>query len=241
MNPTLPILFADFFDRLRLQLPDPIVNWLTPVWILCVGAAAGLILTAAIWGVFWLLSRIPGVGTLAERPGQRRIAILLLTAVFFACLAGLYISFRPAAAAIAPPAQPANQIVQRFDRVWALGGCLVAAWIFAIGVVMLSSKKALDETNIALREGVLWPLLIAALVMAGCAVFGLFIVRKPMELLDSLARWPAIAIKPNEPFTARLDAPPNAFDEPAEQIVDVNIRRDEIRSLTVESDQRIRL
>jgi ABC-type transport system involved in multi-copper enzyme maturation permease subunit len=214
MNPTLPILFADFFDRLRLQLPDPIVNWLTPVWILCVGAAAG------------------------------RIAILLLTIVFFMVLSGLYIRFRPAADGGAPraaAAQPNAQIVQRFDRVWALGGCLVAGWIFATGVIMLSSKKALDETNIALREGVLWPLCVTALVMAGCAVFGLFIVRKPMDLLDSLARWPAIAVKPNETFTATLAAPPNAFDEPAEQIVDVNIRRDEIRSLTVESDQRVKL
>jgi len=244
MNPTLPILVADIFDRLRLQLPDPIVNWLTPVWILCVGAAAGLILTAALWGIFWLLSRIPAVGTLAERPAPRRIAILLLTIVFFLVLSGLYIRFRPAAAAAAPraaAAQPANPIVQRFDRALALGGCLVAGWIFAIGVVMLSSKKALDETNIALREGVLWPLCVTALVMAGCAVFGLFIVRKPMELLDSLARWPAVAVEPNVVVEARLDAPPSVFEEPAEQIVDVNFRRDEIRSLAVESDQRVKL
>ncbi len=240
MNPTLPILFADFFDRLRLQLPDPIVNWLTPVWILCVGAAAGLILTAALWGMFWLLSRIPVVGTLAEKSAPRRIAILVLTAVFFLVLAGIYRNFTPANLAAAPPAAAAPA-AQPLDRVLALGGCLVVGWIFAIGVVMLSSKKALDETNIALREGVLWPLLITALVMAGCAVFGLFIVRKPTDLLDSLARWPAIAVEPRVVSTARLDAPPNAFDEPAEQIVDVSIRRDEIRSLMVESDQRVRL
>jgi len=75
MNPFLsPIVVADLFDRFRLQLPDPIVNWLTPVWILCVGATAGLILTAALWGIFWLLSRLPGAGTLAEQPASRRLA-----------------------------------------------------------------------------------------------------------------------------------------------------------------------
>src|SRR3954464_9726518 len=85
-----PILLADLFDRFRLQLPDPIVNWLTPVWILCVGASLGLLLTAAIWGIFWLLSRIPGVGTLADNPARRSIAIAIATVVLFAVFAALY-------------------------------------------------------------------------------------------------------------------------------------------------------
>src|SRR5262245_54804451 len=119
-----PVLFADWFDRLRLQLPDPIVNWLTPVWILCVGAAAGLILTGLLWGFFWLLSYVPSLGTLAERPAQRRGAIAILTAVLFLALAGLYLRFAPVGQ-VAGPA-PGNAPL---DRVWAFGGCLVAAWI----------------------------------------------------------------------------------------------------------------
>src|SRR6476619_6227237 len=78
-----PLLLADLFDRFRLQLPDPIVNWLTPVWILCIGATLGLVLTAALWGIFWLLSRIPGVGTLADRPRQRWVAVAVVTVLFF--------------------------------------------------------------------------------------------------------------------------------------------------------------
>src|SRR5215471_888796 len=99
-----PILIADVFDRLRLQLPDPIVNWLTPVWILCVGATAGLILTAALWGIFRLLSRIPVIGTLNERPASRRLAIGVLSVVFFVVLAGLYFRAAPGGQ---PPAAPA--------------------------------------------------------------------------------------------------------------------------------------
>src|SRR3989440_12471135 len=96
------LLLADWFDRLRLQLPDPIVNWLTPVWILCVGATAGLILAAALWGIFWLLSRVPGVGNLAERSPNRRAAIGVLTVVFFALLAGAYFRFGLPTNAAAP-------------------------------------------------------------------------------------------------------------------------------------------
>ena len=230
-----PVLLADWFDRLRLQLPDPIVNWLTPVWILCVGAAAGLILTGMLWSIFWLLSHVPGLGTLAEKPASRRGAIGGLTVVLFLALAGLYFRFSP----VAQPAGagPANAPL---DLVWALGGCLVAAWIFATGIVFLSSRKALSETNIALREGVLWPLTITALVMAGCALFGLFIVRKPLEMLDSLGRWPVLAIEGDKVWPKPLEAPAG-FDEPAEQIVDVHFRRDEIRSLAVTSDQHVRV
>src|SRR5262245_34325704 len=195
-----PLLLADLFDRLRLQLPDPIVNWLTPVWILCVGATAGLIFTALLWGILWLISRIPAVASLADQPVSRRVAIGALTILIFLGLAGLYLrsdktatneTAQAAAAALQPVVAAAPAAApQPLDRAVALGGCLIAAWLLATAIVVLSRPKALAETNIALREGVLWPLLITALVMAGCSLFGLFIVRKPMDLLDSLQRWP---------------------------------------------------
>ena len=146
-----PILFADLFDRLRLQLPDPIVNWLTPVWILCVGAAAGADSDGRACGAFSGCCR--ECRELARWPSSRGHAgwrLACLTVVFFAVLAGLYLSFLPAGP---PVAGAAAANAQPLDRVWALVGCLVAAWIFALGVVVLSSRKALDETNIALREG----------------------------------------------------------------------------------------
>src|SRR5262245_11179687 len=116
MSPILaPVLLADLFDRLRLQLPDPIVNWLTPVWILCVGATAGLIFTALLWGLFWLISRIPGVSAASDQPISRRVAILVLTILIFLGLAAL--NFRAdttpsndtAEAAAAAAAQSAGQ------------------------------------------------------------------------------------------------------------------------------------
>jgi ABC-type transport system involved in multi-copper enzyme maturation permease subunit len=264
MSPTfLPTLLAQInFDRLRLQLADPIVNWLTPVWILCLGAAAGLALCAVLWGVLWLISHLPGVAGLVERPTARRASILVLTVIFFAGLAGVYWRYghqaaaAPAQAAAAAPAQPAAGAPDHtaappqaaaapaagpLNTVWALAGCLIAAWLLAMAVVMLSGHRAISETHIAIREGVLWPLFIIAVVMAGCALFGMFIVRKPVELLDSLWRWPTLAVHPDAVFTLELEAPPSAFDEPAEQILDVKFRRDEVQEITVESNQRVRV
>src|SRR5207249_4209567 len=148
-----------------------------------------------------------------------------------------------AAAAAKAAAQPATAAAapQPIDRAWALGGCLIAAWLLATAIVILANPKALAETHIALREGVLWPLFITALVMAGLALFGLFIVRKPTELLDSLGRWPAVSAQPEVDFPNELPAPPSAFDEPPEVTLNVNFRKDEIRALAILSDQHIKV
>src|SRR5207249_9466814 len=134
-----------------------------------------------------------------------------------------------AAAAAKAAAQPATAAAapQPIDRAWALGGCLIAAWLLATAIVILARPKALAETNIALREGVLWPLFITALVMAGCSLFGLFIVRKPADLLDSLARWPVLAIQGDRAHPYEMQPPAGPFDDPPEVILDVNFRRDE--------------
>jgi ABC-type transport system involved in multi-copper enzyme maturation permease subunit len=266
----LPVLLADLFDRLRLQLPDGIVNWLTPVWILCVGATAGLVLTAGLWGVLWLLARIPHLAVLS-RPGKaRRIATAVLTLLFFAAFAGLY--WRATATPAAGPAGPgtagdasraaevpegpaaepaafagvpgqggAGPARSVLDVLWALGGCLVAGWLLATAVVTLVDRSALADTGLALKEGVLWPLTVTVLAMAGFSLFGLIVVRRPLELLDSLARWPVLAVTGDARFETVLDPPPSEFDEPAEVEVPVRFRKDEIRGLVVRADQHVRL
>ena len=37
-------LFADIFDFVHLQLGDAVISWLTPVWVIGVGAILGLLL-----------------------------------------------------------------------------------------------------------------------------------------------------------------------------------------------------
>lgn len=50
---TPPLLFA--------ILPDWAVTWLTPMWVVSLGAVVGCLLLAAVWGVVWCLARVPGV------------------------------------------------------------------------------------------------------------------------------------------------------------------------------------
>lgn len=264
------ILLADLFDRLRLQLPDGIVNWLTPVWILCVGATAGLLFTAALWGLLWFLARVPGVENLSQQPRARRMATAVLTALFFSGFFGLFwqsatnpsgMGTSPATlpggtggdAAVQPaenPRGPGEEAVSQapprqgrsiLDVVWALIGSLVAGWLLATAVVTLASRRVLADTPLALREGVLWPLTVTVLVMAGFSLFGLIVVRRPLELLDSLARWPVLAVRGEVRFEKVLDPPPTLFDEPEEVAIPVRFRKDEIRGLVVRADQHVRL
>jgi len=52
--------------------------WVTPLWLLGVGLAAGAILSLAVYGVLSLLSFIPGIGTLADSSRRGVVASLLL-------------------------------------------------------------------------------------------------------------------------------------------------------------------
>jgi ABC-type transport system involved in multi-copper enzyme maturation permease subunit len=246
MNSLLaPVLVADFFTRFRIQLPDGIVNWLTPVWILCVGATAGLILCAAIWGILLALGRIPGLATLAESVTARRAAIGLLAFVLFTAaliwIPELRGVARPVAPAVAAAeAQGEAAAANWLDSLWTLGGCLLGCLLLATAAVHLVGRRALVESKIALREGVLFPLFITALVMSAFTLMGFLVVREPLNLLESLARYPSLAgggvVKE---FT--IPAPPNEFDDPPEEIVKVNFRKDEIRQVTAKSDQRTKV
>src|SRR5262245_43654523 len=235
--PSAPLLVADFFDRFRIPLHDGIVNWLTPVWILCLGAAAGLALCALLWGVLKLLSLLPGVKDLSERPAARWFVVGILTVVFFVLMVFGYASSSSGGLSGLLASLRTNLL----DSIWLTLGGLVVSWLAALAVVLLINPKALAETNIAIREGVLWPLVIMALVMSGFGAFGLVIVRRPTELLDSLVRWPVVALRGTQERTYDLPAPASAFDDPPEVELGVNFRRDEIRSITARSNQHVRI
>jgi ABC-type transport system involved in multi-copper enzyme maturation permease subunit len=246
-----PVLVADVFDRFRIQLSDEMVNWLTPVWILCLGAAAGLILCGLVWCVLFGLSRIPLLGNLSESTIARRVAVGILTGLLFVGALATFPGLRRVAPAQQPPAADAalekadegaaEPATGSLDSLWLLGGCLAACWVLALGAVTLVSRKALAESNIALREGVLFPLLIVGIVMSVLALLGLVVVRQPMTLMESLLRYPALAAGGTVTTSHTVDAPPNEFDEPPELTIPVNFRRDEIRALIVKSDQRVRV
>jgi ABC-type transport system involved in multi-copper enzyme maturation permease subunit len=227
MSINCPLLVADVFGRFRIQLSDGIINWLTPVWILCVGAAVGLVFCALIWGVLRGISQIPGISALAEKPESRYGLILLVT---LALLAAMLV-----------PQLGAGGLNDLLSRPLDLAGYAIAALLLAAVAVTLLRPSALAETGIAIREGVLWPLTITAIVMSALAILGLFVVRNPTHFLDSLVRAPVLLRSGEVTRVHNIPVPPNQFDEPPEVAVPVSFRRDEIRRLVVASDQRVKL
>ena len=93
-----------------------------------------------------------------------------------------------------------------------------------------------------MREGVLWPLFITSVVLTVLAVLGLFIVRKPQDLLASLTRAHGPALPGGiDALSHEIAPPPNQFDEPPVQELPVSFSRTEIRELTFNSNQRVKI
>lgn len=239
-------LFAQF----RIYLPDEMVNWLTPVWILGVGALAGLALCGLIWLVAAALSRIPFLGSLAEDTRSKWIAVGVIALVVFVIGAANGWFTPPEPIQLPGQADAAAEAAEQAERtglsrtmgtLTGLAAGAVMSLVAGLAVVMLISRRTISESWIALREGVLWPLFITACVLGSFGIFGMTIVRDPNKLLDSLARWPQLMAKSSVTSTFDIPAPPNAFDEPPETPIDVHFRRDELRQMVFSSDQRVRV
>jgi ABC-type transport system involved in multi-copper enzyme maturation permease subunit len=145
-----------------LAVSDTISNWLTPVWLLGLGAVLGLALLALLWAVLWAISRLGPLGF----------------------------------------------------------------------------RRSLDEIPLALREGVLFPLLIIVGLFAVFGLLGPMFARHPAELLRSLTRLTAVGQDDYEftiPPTPR-DAEGDV-DTLQETPINVNLRSSEVRRFEVESDQ----
>ncbi len=65
-------------------------TWLTPIWVLGVGIAAGAVVAAAIFAVLAILSFIPGLGNIPDHPRRGVIASLILGIPVGLALCGWY-------------------------------------------------------------------------------------------------------------------------------------------------------
>lgn len=224
-----PLLFANWIDSLHIEIPDKYVCAITPIWILGVGAAVGLILCGLIWLLMAGLSRIPGLGDLAaNKQNSRLVAAVLAVLIFTGTLVWWF--------------QGGNQAgISIFDGILLLGGLGVASWVIAIGAVTLVSRRAADEAWESVTEGVLTPFAVVILVMAAIGIFGTLFVRKPSEMFESLARWPAMVSQGTATTVYDIDPPAVDLNSTFEQVVTTNFRRDEVRQLTFEADQHVKV
>lgn len=231
------------FDSIRIVLNDSIVNWLTPVWILGVGALLGLILCALVWAVLWGLSRIPAIGLLNENRQAALITASLLGVLIFAFT--LYSAWPTlvgggAAPAGQAPAQGAA-VSGVLDNALGLAGLAAGSWLAGLAVVALVSRRAVAETSSALTEGVLGPILGCAAVLALWGIVGVAFIRTPDELLASLFRAPALWTQGVLASDHKIPAPTELAEKQPFVPIPVSFRADEIREIRFFSDQRLKI
>lgn len=224
-----PLLLANWIDSLHVEIPDKYVCALTPIWILGIGAAVGLILCGLIWLLMAGLSRIPGLGDLAaNKQNSRLVAAVLAVLIFVGTLVWWF--------------QGGNQAgISIFDSILLLGGLGVASWVIAIGAVTLVSKRAADEAWESVTEGVLTPFGVVILVMAAIGIFGTLFVRKPSEMFESLSRWPTMVSQGTATTEFAIDPPAVDLNSSFEQVITTNFRRDEVRQLTFQANQHLKV
>lgn len=146
-------------------VPNWVSSWLTPIWLLGVGALAGFVVLLLLWGIDWLLTR-----PLSRDGGLRR---------------------------------------------------------------------SVDEIPLAIREGVLTPILAIAGTFALFGLIGALVAQRPVDLLAAL---PRVLAAGNETYTFLVPATPRDeegdVDATREAVIDaVQFRGDEVRRLTVRSTE----
>ncbi|ADB17868.1 hypothetical protein Psta_3204 [Pirellula staleyi DSM 6068] len=241
-----------FIDRIQLQLPEGLVNWLTPVWILSLGAIAALVLGSVLWAIAYGLSRIPAIGGLSSNVQSKWTAVAVLGLIIFVAMFGINV-MSASGPEIVPAAanRNADEAAEEKEQETALSKQITAAsryslliaisLLTAFTIVVLLGKKSVDETQAAIYEGALWPVLITTIVFAVFGVLGIFVVRKPSELLSSLARIPAMRTEGQVTQEFVLKAPATAIDDPVIEEKAVSFDRDEIRQLRFVADQRVKI
>lgn len=247
--PLAPI-FADIFDVVHLQLGDAVISWLTPVWVIGVGAILGLLLCLALWGVGNLLSRISPLEAIAEHAQQRWLIVGALTAVYLALALYLFIPWgdaaqtapaNPAAQAAAKSGVPVNAERSATDLAGMIAAWGVACLLTAMGSVSLISRRTNSEVPLAVREGVLMPLFVVACCLASFGILGLTIVRKPTQLLESVWAYPKLIARGTVHQSYEIPAATSDFQEPKEVAIPVEIRKKELLQMILRGDQRMRV
>jgi len=218
-------------------VPTWVSNWLTPVWIIGAGALLGLAVLVVLWIAMLAVSRIPGLGAIADDSSRRNGASVALSVVVFLLLVGgLVVPSYARWSGLAEDSVPENLI---------LAVCLLVpvSVALAFGFVVYSSRSVLADLRDALREGPLGWILSVTLALAAFGVLGAFIAFQPKAILVSLTRFPAVG---EQQIRCQIPATPRAIlddagKSPPQHPIDVAFRTSELRSLVMRGDQNLAL
>jgi hypothetical protein len=234
MNAHVPALLGGLLNSLSIGAEPWVRNWLTPIWILGLGALAGLLAVAVMAALGWLLSRVPGISRFTENRTNRLIGGAVLAAILLAvCSPWLYGQLVE---------RWANQAVatNRFaDTMWVFLPAAVACFLAAVATVTLTSRRTLEELPLLFQEGPLFWISVSIGAFALFGILGTAVVRDPEAMLSSLTRWPELG---RSEYNFTIPAPEgNQFDDAPEHSVTVALRRSELRSLEFQSNESLRI
>ena len=209
-----------------------ITNWLTPIWLICVGVAIGLLALLAIWAIAAILSRLPGIGRLAEQRQSLGKIVTGLTVLLTVGLSGLIVA----------RSWSAWQELGGQTLVENLGVTLLAAaaisLILSLALVHFTSRRTVREIPGAIREGALWPLFLLSVCLTVFAAAGAVVAFKPMELINAVGRTPFVGrtvIEATIP-PANLDEVGVAVDPP-QHAVEMGFLTGELKEILFNSSE----
>jgi ABC-type transport system involved in multi-copper enzyme maturation permease subunit len=165
-------------------------NWLTPLWLLGIGALCGLAILLVLWLLAFLASRLTPLDDSAAGASSA-------------------------------------------DETW-------LHRLVRIPLILLS-RRTVREIPGAVREGGLWPVLMAAIGLSVFGVVGVLFVQEPLPLLRALGRLPEFGTKTLEasvPVSERQDANDELSDPVAHEVA-VSFRLDEVRQIVFRSNQNL--
>ena len=224
----------DFIDSISLvdSVPQWFTNWITAIWLVGIGVAAGIALLFVIWLLGWGLSRVPGLGNLQENRSSFHLAAIILAVIFFSALAGLQFAEINSA-----------ETVDSESSFRSLVGLLlplaIFCWLSALAVLVIVQKRTVEEVPNAVREGVLWPIFNIAIAMAVLGIISTLFVREPSAIFSSLERLTATGKTTFGPFEIPANESENSFAVLDQYEMPVPMKRSELVGLTIRSDQRV--
>ncbi len=223
-----------------------LTSWLSPIWILSIGVALGFVLVLMGLLKVFLLSKVPFLNTVAERPGLRWGLGIFLSLVY-SCLAVLLFYYLSDADKILANygSDTASRSYGKLVESFTLFLILVVPFCFLLGFGnwFLISKKRAPETMALFREGFLYWLNIVCIVAVvfACLGYGLDqqrfvstrLVEDPGGILRSFGRLPFSRTSSHE-----FDLPPTESGSTGE-LVDVSFWGQEVKWIEFKSNQRV--
>ncbi len=213
-----------------------ITNWLTPVWLLSLGIGLGFLLVLGSLLKIWVLSKIPVINSIGDRPTARLVAGIILGFVYTALGIFLYyvgygINFK-------------NGLDESLGLflLFLIPICLYLGY----GAWGLFNQRGLPDVFSLFKEGFLYWLNVICLAMATFGLLGFLLapfngfgvvkfVGDPSVMMNSLGRMPFAGT-----FSGATEIQPTPVNGVGEKI-DVSFFGQEVRWFRFKSNQELEI